>query len=85
VRRLLFGATLALIVPAAATGIVIERYVFGPALSHLAENYAALALTATTREVLLTLLGLVLAGTLAVFWVARQASRESVVTGLASR
>jgi len=85
VRRLLFGATLALIVPAAVVGVVLEKYVFGPALSRLAENYAALPLDATTAEVLATVAGLVLAGALATVWVARQASRESVVTGLASR
>ncbi|MEA2196975.1 MAG: putative transport system permease protein [Solirubrobacteraceae bacterium] len=85
VRRLLLGATLALVVPAAVVGIVLERFVFGPALSHLAANYAALALDATTAEVLATLAGLALASAVAVLWVARQAGRESVVSGLASR
>jgi ABC-type antimicrobial peptide transport system permease subunit len=85
VRRLLFGATLALLVPAAAVGIVLEKYVFGPALSHLAENYATLVLDPTATEVLATLVGLGLAGAIATVWVARQASRESVVSGLAAR
>ncbi|HEY5318923.1 MAG TPA: FtsX-like permease family protein, partial [Solirubrobacteraceae bacterium] len=85
VRRLLLGATLALIVPAGVVGIVLERYVFGPALSHLAENYAVLALDATSAEVLATIAGLALAGAVAVVWVARQAARESVVAGLAAR
>jgi hypothetical protein len=85
VRRLLLGSTLALIVPSAVVGIVLERFVFGPALSHLAVNYAALALQATPAEVLATLAGLAVAGAVAVVWVARQAGRESVVSGLASR
>jgi ABC-type antimicrobial peptide transport system permease subunit len=85
VRRLLLGATLALVVPAAVVGIVLERFVFGPALSHLAASYAALALDATSAEVLATLAGLALASAVAVVWVARQAARESVVAGLASR
>jgi ABC-type lipoprotein release transport system permease subunit len=85
VRRLLLGATLALVVPAAVVGIVLERVVFGPALSHLAASYAALALDATSAEVLATLAGLALASAVAVVWVARQAARESVVSGLASR
>jgi ABC-type antimicrobial peptide transport system permease subunit len=85
VGRLLFGATLALIVPAAVVGVVLEKYVFGPALSHLAENYAALPLDATTAEVVATVTGLMLAGAVATLWVTRQASRESVVTGLAAR
>jgi len=85
VRRLLLGAALALVVPAAVVGVLLERFVFGPALSHLAENYATLALDATTSEVLATLAGLAVAGAVAVVWVSRQASRESVVSGLASR
>jgi ABC-type antimicrobial peptide transport system permease subunit len=85
VRRLLFGATLAIIVPAGVVGVVLERFVFGPALSHLAINYASLALVATSGEVLATMAGLVAAGLLAVVWVARQAARESVVSGLAAR
>ena len=85
VRRLLLGATLALVVPAAVVGIVIERFVFGPALSNLAANYASLPLVATSKEVLATLAGLAVAGAVAVVWVARQAARESVISGLASR
>jgi len=85
VRRLLLGATLALIVPAGVVGIVLERFVFGPALSHLAVNYATLALEPTPAEVLATVAGLAAAGALAVIWVARQAARESVVAGLAAR
>jgi ABC-type antimicrobial peptide transport system permease subunit len=85
VRRLLLGATAALLVPAAAFGIVLEKYVFGPALSHLAVNYATLVLDPTTAEILVTLAGLALAGVIATVWVARQASRESVVSGLGAR
>jgi ABC-type antimicrobial peptide transport system permease subunit len=85
VRRLLLGATLAIIVPAGVVGVLLERYVFGPALSHLAVNYASLALVATSGEVLATLAGLAVAGVVAVVWVARQAGRESVVSGLAAR
>ena len=85
VRRLLFGAALALVVPAAAVGVLLEHFVFGPALANLAASYATLPLEATSAEVLATLAGLALAGTVAVVWVARQAARESVVSGLASR
>jgi putative ABC transport system permease protein len=84
VRRLLVGAALALVVPAAIVGVLLERFVLGPALSHLAENYATLSLTAGPSEVLVTLAGLALAAGVAVAWVSRQASRESVVEGLAS-
>ena len=84
VRRLLVGAALALVVPAAIVGVLLERFVLGPALSHLAENYANLSLTAGPAEVFATLAGLAIAAGVAVAWVSRQASRESVVEGLAS-
>jgi ABC-type antimicrobial peptide transport system permease subunit len=82
VRRLLLGAALALVVPAAVVGVLLERFVFGPALANLAASYATLPLNATPLQVLATLGGLALAAGVAVMWVARQASRESVVAGL---
>jgi ABC-type lipoprotein release transport system permease subunit len=84
VRRLLLGAVLALVIPAAAVGVALERVVLGPVLARLAAGYASLALGAGPLEVLETLLGLALAAGVAVAWVARQAARESVVKGLAS-
>jgi ABC-type lipoprotein release transport system permease subunit len=84
VARLLAGAVLALVIPAAIVGALLERLVLGPALSALAANYAALPLQATTLELGLTALGLAVAAGVAVAWVARQASRESVLAGLAS-
>ena len=56
----------------------------GPALSRLAANYATLPLQATPAEVAVTLAGLLAAAGVAVLWVARQASRESVLNGLAA-
>lgn len=82
VRRLLAGSVAAMVLPAAVVGIVLERFVFGPALSHLAINYAVLSLGASALEVVLTLAGLVLASVIAVVWVARVAVREPVVAGL---
>jgi ABC-type lipoprotein release transport system permease subunit len=84
VRRLLLGAALALVLPAALVGILLERLVFGPALARLAASYAVLSLTATPQEILAVLAGLLLASGLAVAWVARQAARESVLAGLAA-
>ncbi len=84
VRRLLLGAALALVVPAAILGVALERLVLGPALAHLAASYATLPLGASSLEVLATVGGLLAAGGLAVLWVARQAGRESVIRGLAA-
>jgi ABC-type lipoprotein release transport system permease subunit len=83
VSRLLIGAALAIVVPAAIVGVLLERFVLGPELSRLAENYAALPLAARPPEVVAVLSGLALAALIAVAWVARGASRESVVEGLA--
>ena len=82
--ELLTGAVLALVVPAAVVGVLLERFVFGPALSRLAENYATLDLAAGFPSVLAVVVGLILAAGVAVAWVAREASRESVVAGLSA-
>ncbi len=84
VRRLLLGAVLALVVPAALAGVLLERLLLGPALSNLAVSYATLELRATATDVLVLLAGLALATAGTVWWVARAALRESVVTGLAA-
>jgi ABC-type antimicrobial peptide transport system permease subunit len=84
VRRLLAGAVAALVVPAALLGILVETLVLGPALWNLAASYAALPLQPTTLDVVFVLIGLVVAGGVAVAWVARQATSESVVLGLAA-
>ncbi len=84
VGRLLAGAAAALVIPAAALGIAVEVMVLGPALSNLAASYATLPLKPTTGDLLAVLLGLTLAAAAAILWVARQASRESIVQGLAA-
>jgi hypothetical protein len=83
VRRLLAGAVLALVLPAAVLGILIEQLVFGPALANLAASYATLALGAGYAQMAAVLAGLLVAGAVAVLWVTRQATRETVVAGLA--
>jgi ABC-type lipoprotein release transport system permease subunit len=84
VGRLLVGAVIALVVPAALLGIVLERLVLGPALAHLAASYVTLPLGATGSEIALVLGGLLLAGLFAIAWVTRQTTRESVIAGLAA-
>jgi len=73
-----------LVLPAGLVGVALERFVFGPELSRLAVNYASLPLAATAAQLLVTAAGLLAAAGLAVLWVARQASRESVIAGLAA-
>ncbi|HWE59258.1 MAG TPA: FtsX-like permease family protein [Solirubrobacteraceae bacterium] len=83
IRRLLLGTVLALVLPAAIAGIALERFLFGPALAHLAAGYASLDLTPTLTEVVAILAGLAVAGGASILWVSRAATRESVVAGLA--
>jgi ABC-type antimicrobial peptide transport system permease subunit len=83
VRRLLAGAVLCLLVPATIVGVLLQRFLLGPVLSHLAAGYAYLPLRATPLQIGLTIVGLGVAAVIAVLWVSRQAGRESVVAGLA--
>ena len=84
VGRLLLGAVVALVLPAALLGIVLERLVLGPALAHLAASYVSLSLGASEDEIALVLAGLAVAGVVAIVWVTRQTTRESVIAGLAA-
>jgi ABC-type antimicrobial peptide transport system permease subunit len=84
VGRLLVGAVLALVLPAALLGIALERLLLGPALAHLAASYVTLPLGASGREIAIVLAGLFVAGLVAVVWVTRQTTRESVIAGLRS-
>jgi ABC-type antimicrobial peptide transport system permease subunit len=81
VARLLTGAVLALVIPAAIAGVALERWLLGPALSNLATNYATLPLRAGAGEIALAVAGLLVASGLAVAWVTYQAQRESVLSG----
>jgi hypothetical protein len=83
VRRLLEGAVMALLIPASAIGIALEQLVLGPALSRLAASYATLPISASNVEMAAVLAGVAIAGAIAVLWVTRQVTRETVVGGLA--
>jgi predicted lysophospholipase L1 biosynthesis ABC-type transport system permease subunit len=83
VCRLLAGVVLVLVIPAAVLGILIERLVLGPALTNLAASYATLELAAGSAQIIAVIAGLLVAGGVAVLWVSRQATRETVVEGLA--
>ena len=82
VSRLLLGVVLALVIPAAVLGILIERLVLGPALANLAVNYATLELGAGLSQIAAVVVGLLVACAIAVLWVTRRATPETVVQGL---
>ncbi len=82
VAWVLTGAAAMLVVPAAIMGVLLEHFVFGPGLSHLAENYATLPLDAGASQIMVVLAGLAVAAGAAVAYVSSRAGRESVVEGL---
>ncbi len=83
VRALLAGAALAVLVPAAAIAILLERLLLGPALGGIAAGYASLSLGADPAEIAILLAGLALIGVLAVWWVVRRLSAQSIARGMA--
>jgi ABC-type lipoprotein release transport system permease subunit len=82
IGQLLTGVVAVLVIPAAVFGVLLERILLGPALSHLAQNYATLELNAGSAQIAAVFAGLVVAGAAAVLVVTRRATRETVVDGL---
>ena len=82
VAAVLAGSALLVAVCGALVGIVLERFVVGPAASGLAASYVSLPLVAGAREAALVTLGLAVLGLLAAAWVARTAIRRPIVAGL---
>ena len=66
-------AAVCVLVPAAVLGVVLERTILGPVMSHIAADYAVLPLAAGFGEIALLAGALVLIGAVAVGVVARQA------------
>ena len=71
-------------IPAAVFGILIEWLLLGPALAHLAASYATLELSAGYAQIAAVVAGLLVAALIAVLWVTRQATQETVVEGLSA-
>jgi len=82
VGLVLAGSALAVAVPAAVTGVVLERVVFGPLVASLAADFASLPLAPSAGQVALVVAGLLLLAALATGAVARRVMREPVVAGL---
>jgi ABC-type lipoprotein release transport system permease subunit len=82
VRVLLAGAAATVVLPAALAGILLEHVALGPALAHLAAGYASLALGASPGEIAIVLAGFALFAAIAILWVARLSSAETIVGAL---
>jgi ABC-type antimicrobial peptide transport system permease subunit len=81
-RRLLFGAALAVAAPATLLALVLETLLLAPATERLAAGYADLPLQTDPAQVVLTLTGLLVLCVAASAGTARRLLREPVVAGL---
>ncbi|MDA0181565.1 ABC transporter permease [Solirubrobacter phytolaccae] len=82
VGLVLAGAAVAVAVPAAIAGVVLELAIFGPAVSRLAASFASLPLGASVGQIALVIGGLLLLAALATLLVARRVMREPIIAGL---
>jgi ABC-type antimicrobial peptide transport system permease subunit len=78
----LAGAAIAVAVPAAIAGVVVEVVAFGPLVARLAAGYAALPLAPTLGQIALVTGGLLALAVIATALVARRVLREPVLAGL---
>ena len=82
VATVLAGAALAVALPAAVAGVLLEWLVLGPLVARFAAGFAALPLAPSAGQVALVLGGLALLAAAATAVVARRTMREPVVAGL---
>jgi ABC-type antimicrobial peptide transport system permease subunit len=76
------GSALAVAALAAPAGILLERYVIGPAVSALAAPYVSLPLAAGAAPIAIVVAAMFAAALAAAGWVARAASSRPIVTAL---
>jgi ABC-type antimicrobial peptide transport system permease subunit len=81
-RRMLAGAALAVVAPAALLALALEGLVLAPATERLAAGYADLPLRTGPGQVALVAVGLVVLMASASAWTAHRLVREPVVAGL---
>jgi FtsX-like permease family len=81
-RRLLAGAALAVVAPAALLALALESLLLAPLTERLAAGYADLPIDARAGQLLLVLASLLLLALGASAWTARRLLREPVVAGL---
>jgi ABC-type lipoprotein release transport system permease subunit len=82
VAAVLGGAALAVALPAAVAGVLLEWLVLGPLVARRAAGFAELPLAPTTGQVALVLGGVLALAAAATAVVARRALREPVIAGL---
>jgi ABC-type lipoprotein release transport system permease subunit len=82
VGLLLAGAALAVAVPAAVLGLLLEWLLLAPLVARLAAGYAALPLAPSAGQAAIVAAAVLLLAAAATWVVARRAAREPIVRGL---
>jgi len=82
VGLVLGGAAVAVAVPAAIAGVLLELFALGPLVARLAAGFASLPLTPTAGQIALVVGGLLALAAAATAVVARRVLREPIVAGL---
>jgi len=82
VGLVLAGAAVAVAVPAAIIGVLLELVLFGPLVSRLAASFASLPLGASPGQIALVIGGLLALSAIATTFVARRVMREPIIAGL---
>jgi ABC-type lipoprotein release transport system permease subunit len=82
VGLVLAGAAVAVAIPAAIAGVVLEVAVFGPLVSRLAAGFASLPLAASPGQIALVIGGLLALAIAATAFVARRVLSEPIIAGL---
>jgi len=84
VALLFVGAALAVTLPAAVAGVVLERWLLGPLVSRLAAGYVSLVLEPGPVALAVSLSGLLALALVSALWVGTRALRLPVARGLAA-
>jgi len=82
VAAVLSGSALVVAVIGAGAGIVLERFLVGPAAASLAASYVSLPLVAGAAQAALVTVALVVLALVAAAWVGGSAARRPIVAGL---
>jgi len=82
VGLVLAGAAVAVAIPAAVAGVLLELFALGPLVARLAAGFASLPLAPTAGQIALVVGGLLVLAVLATAVVARRVLREPIIAGL---
>jgi ABC-type antimicrobial peptide transport system permease subunit len=76
------GAALAVAIPGALVGAVLEREVLAPAVSRLAGDYVSVPLATAPADIAVVAIGVAVLAAVAATWSSRRSAREPIVAGL---